>query len=207
MKKAINTVRVVLVLAVFTAIFAQLMYDLLYITTFDPANFFSFFTIQSNVFAATVLLISAYVGWKKPPSRRLEYFRGAVTTYMVVVGFVYFFLLRSEGLGPNITLPWVNFILHYLFPIYILLDWIVAPLAHKLRFSSALLWLIFPVAYLVYSLIRGAITGWYPYAFLDPHGPDGVAGIVIVGIAITLLCLGLTWLLTRKPASKKLKNS
>jgi hypothetical protein len=33
---------------------------------------------------------------------------------------------------------------------------------------DVLLWLIFPLAWLAFTLIRGAVDNWYPYPFLDP---------------------------------------
>ena len=188
-------------LAVFTAIVAQFIFGFLYVPNFKISNFFSFFTIESNTFAAVVLLISTYVGWKGKPSRKLEYFRGAATLYMVVVGVVYYLLLRGFEADLNTTLPWVNFILHYFFPVYMLIDWLVSPLAHKLRFKYGLVWLIFPLAYLAYSLIRGPIVNWYPYPFLNPNNEAGTTGIVIVSIGIAALCFVLTWVLTRKKAA------
>lgn len=198
MKKAITLVRILVVLLVFTAVISQFLYSLWYIPTFTPANFFSFFTIESNLFAATVLLISAYISFSGRPSRRLEYFRGAATLYMVVVGIIYFLLLRGFEASLNTTLPWVNFILHYVFPVAIVIDWVVTPLTHKLHFKYALVWLIYPLVYLVYSLIRGAIVNWYPYPFLNPTTDSGSNGVIIITISITILCTGLTWLITRK---------
>jgi hypothetical protein len=49
--------------------------------TFYPGNFFSFFTIQANILAATLLALTAIV----PQSERTALFdavRGAVTLYM-----------------------------------------------------------------------------------------------------------------------------
>ena len=207
MNKIISVARFAIVITVFTAIIAQVIHGTLNVAGFSPANFFSFFTVESSIFAAIVLLISAYVGLKSKPGRTLEYFRGAATLYMIVVGVVYFLLLRGTIATLNTPLPWVNFILHTLFPVYILIDWIVSPLAHALRFKKALLWLIFPLTYLIYSLIRGPIAGWYPYPFLNPNGLNGIGGVVGVVIAVALLCVGTTWFLTRKPARKELKNS
>ncbi|GAB3658105.1 hypothetical protein GCM10027596_14060 [Nocardioides korecus] len=49
---------------------------------FEAGNFFSYFTVQSNLLAAAVLLASSYA---VRPSRRLDVLRGANTVYMVVV--------------------------------------------------------------------------------------------------------------------------
>lgn len=49
-----------------------------------------------------------------------------------------------------------------------------------------LAWMVYPLAFLVYSWIRGAITGWYPYDFLNPTLPGGW-GVVLVTAGIVLV--------------------
>ena len=36
-----------------------------------------------------------------------------------------------------------------------------------MRWTSALWWLLVPLTFFAYSLIRGAIVDWYPYPFID----------------------------------------
>ncbi len=63
-----------------------------------------------------------------------------------------------------------------------------------IELHRALIWLVYPLLFAVYSLIRGPIVGWYPYPFLDPAhvGGYGVVALYCPGIAAgTLLC---TWL-------------
>lgn len=45
--------------------------------------------------------------------------------------------------------------------------------------------LLYPLAWVAFTVIRGILTNWWPYPFLDPAGPNGVGGVVayIVGIA------------------------
>ena len=53
--------------------------------------------------------------------------------------------------------------------------------------ARAALWvLVYPLAWVSFSLVRGALTGWWPYPFLNPTNPAGWAGVVeyIVGIAL-----------------------
>ncbi len=45
--------------------------------------------------------------------------------------------------------------------------------------------MVYPLAFLVYSWIRGALTGWYPYDFLNPTLPGGW-GVVLVTAAVVL---------------------
>ena len=92
-------------------------------------NFFSFFTILSNVGAVVVMLIGAAFlvtrdgadpGW-------FNLFRGSVATYMIVTGVVYNLLLRGIPLPQGTTLPWSNEVLHVVIPIVLLVDWLFAP--------------------------------------------------------------------------------
>jgi hypothetical protein len=65
--------------------------------------------------------------------------------------------------------------LRYVVPLLYLVDWLLFVPKARLRPRHALLWLGFPFVYGIYSLLRGAITGWYPYAYLDAgHSGYGV---------------------------------
>jgi hypothetical protein len=145
-------------------------------------NFFSFFTIESNLIAAAWALAV-------PSNGAL---RGAATLYMAITGIVFALLLAGFD---SLLLPWINVLLHDLFPAALVLAWLLEP--PELPSGDGRLivtWLAFPFAFGIYAEIRGAIVGWYPYPFLDPrwHGPVAVAG-AMAGIALlgSLLAFGL----------------
>ena len=94
------------------------------------------------------------------------------------------------------TLPWVNIALHYVMPAAVLIDWFMDLPNRRMQFKRALVWLVFPALYLVYSLVRGEAIGWYPYPFLDPAN-NGYEGVAVASIGILLGMLALTWLLTK----------
>ena len=62
-------------------------------------------------------------------------------------------------------------------------------------FRGGLIWLAYPLVYVVYSLIRGHVVDWYPYPFLDP-GPRGYTGVIQSGIGIALTAAVLVYVLT-----------
>jgi hypothetical protein len=130
------------------------------------SNFFSFFTVQSNLLVALLL---------------------------VTVG-VYVLLLSGNEQSLQTTIPFVNIVLHYVMPVLILLDWLVFPPQKRLSFRWSLLWLAYPVLYLVYSLVRGAFVDWYPYPFINPV-TSGWPNLIGIGFTIALGSLLLTWLL------------
>lgn len=149
---------------------------------FNPANHFSYFTVLSNVFAGVVALLGVF----SPVSAQI---RGAAVLYMTTTGIVYVILLR----GVDVQTPaYANWVLHVIVPVLVVVEWLLAPE----RTSRAWIWLSFPLAYLVYTLVRGPIVGWYPYPFLDPrtHGYAEVA-LTCVSVAVILgaLAVFVSW--------------
>lgn len=158
-------------------------------------NFFSFFTIESNLLAVGLLLAlgTASLRGTRGPGAGI---RGAVTLYMLVTGIIYVLLLSAFQRELQTTIPWVNTVVHYIMPIVMLADWCIDLPRRNILFSRAMLWLIYPFVYLTYSLVRGHFVSWYPYPFLnaDKHG------YLKVGISCAVIALGfvaLTWLLAR----------
>jgi hypothetical protein len=157
---------------------------------YDVVNFFSFFTNLSNLFAGCLFLMGIR-GVAAPGFAKLfDVLRLMAATNMVVVGIVFSVLLRGADLGS--LLPWVNWIVHYLMPIVVILDWIVAPPRHALGRRELLITLVVPLLYLAYVLIRGNFVGWYPYPFLNPANVGGYGGVAVyaVGVAAVFLIGG-----------------
>jgi hypothetical protein len=150
---------------------------------FNPANFFSFFTILSNLIAAAVLLVAA-ARWRSGRSRRPDLVRGGAVVYMAVTGIVYSLLLR--GADVDTALVWVNVVVHYLMPVVMVADWLIDPPAERLTYRRGLLWLAFPFMWTIYTVIRGAIVGWYPYPFLDPAN-GGYGSVALYSLAILVV--------------------
>ncbi len=160
-------------------------------------NFFSYFTNLSNLFAAVVLIFGAYqLSIRRESSVSGGAVRGAAAVNMVVVGLLFVVLLRDANLEG--LLPWINTVLHYVMPVAVLLDWLYQPPMTKLGVRDLLLWQVFPLLYMTYLLVRGALVGWYPYPFLNVAKMGGptvaayVFGIVVVFIFVSwsLLKLG-----------------
>lgn len=156
-------------------------------------NFFSFFTILSNILGTLVFLAGGAAlaaGRRSVP----DLLRGAAALYLVITGIVYGIALAHYD-TPEV-IPWVNVVVHRVTPAVFAADWLIDPPRRAPRFPRALVWLIFPLLYLLYTLLRGAVVDWYPYPFLDPrvHGYAAVAvGCVLVAAAF----LAVAWLLCR----------
>lgn len=160
---------------------------------YSIVNFFSYFTNLSNIFAAIVLLLGAFsLIQHRDPTVREDIIRGTSIVCMALVGIVFALLLRGQDLGS--LLPWINIVLHYIMPVVIVLDWLYQPPKTKLALKQAAYWLIFPSLYLAYSIIRGAIVGWYAYPFFDPAKSGGAGGVALYCVAILVVFSLLCWL-------------
>lgn len=181
MHKLLQLARLCLAVLVLAAIGQQLALHAAH--HFSFANFFSYFTVLSNLFAALVLLVSASVPTlsERPWLSLLRY---ASAVQMAIVGLVFALLLRNLDVG--LMQAWINTVLHYLMPVAVVLDWLLAPPPSPLARKALSKALVLPALYLVYTLLRGQQTGWFPYPFLNPANVGGSAGVALYAAAIAL---------------------
>jgi len=139
-----------------------------------------------------VVTIAALAGPAARSSVWLSQLRGAATLYMGITGMIFSLLL--SGADVQTPIPWVNSVLHYVFPLFIVIDWLVDRSVRPLSFRQGLIFLVYPVAYGAYALIRGPIVDWYPYPFLDPR-VHGYLYVTVMMIFVALVGLALAWLL------------
>jgi hypothetical protein len=130
-------------------------------------NFFSYFTILSNILVAAGLWAAALVAEKQPLAfLRRPAVRAAAVLYIATTGVVYVLLLRGLAtLGPWGLLA--DRILHYAMPLIYIGWWAAFAPKGRVGFAAVAAFLAFPVLYGAYSLVRGPLVGWYPYPFLD----------------------------------------
>lgn len=130
-------------------------------------NFFSYFTIVTNILAALVLTVPLI----RADSRlgrwcASEGVRAAVAMYIAVVGLTYHFLL-ADAWAPQ-GLAWLaNDLLHYVMPIAVVADWLLFTPKGRLRWIDPVKWLAFPLIYVVWTLVHGYASGWWPYWFMN----------------------------------------
>ncbi|MCY3007090.1 MAG: Pr6Pr family membrane protein [Planctomycetota bacterium] len=189
----LNLVRWVLVAFSVVAIFFQANH-LIAKGRFELGPFFSFFTIQANLIAIGVLVMEALGGLGLSDAQRAA-FRGASVLYLTMTGLVYAVLLSQLPMVKEIVHPLADGVHHLLMPLWVLFDWVVEPPRYRPGYRRSLWWLSYPLGFLFFSLIRGAITGWYPYPFLSPHEPGGWMAVGIVSGVILLISCGLIGLI------------
>lgn len=159
--------------------------------TFKAENFFSYFTIETNILVVITLLASA-VAIAAGKSGKFDLLRSATTVYILVVGIGFSVLLSGLKDVELTAVPWDNVVLHYIIPVALFADFMTDRPRRKLPFKKALLWLLFPIVYAIYALVRGGLTGWYPYPFLNPD-VSGAGSVVTTIVALFVLGLVLIW--------------
>jgi hypothetical protein len=186
--QAVTIVRAGSVALVLVAVVAQAL-ALADANVFDPTRFFAFFTIQSNLIGMAAF-IWVLLNGGRTRSRALELLRGAAAMYLTVTFLIVILLL--SGVDVQLQLGWVDFVLHKLFPVIVVLDWIVDPPTTRLAPRDTILWLVYPLIWTGLTLVRGAADGWYPYPFLDPaHGGYGQVAVTIVAVIVGFVVIAL----------------
>lgn len=129
--------------------------------------YLGFFTVLTNILAA---LAASLPLWARRSAAGRFFARpeaiGWVTVSIVFVGVAYYVLLRKVW-SPQGWQLLADVLLHYAMPLLFLLYSLIVLRGAALRWSAPLRWSLYPIAYFIYVLIRGALIGNYPYAFID----------------------------------------
>lgn len=163
---------------------------------FRPFEYFAYFSIVSAIFAGLLLLLTSVMAFKnQEETKRVEIARLSLTVAMIVVGVVYHALLSNVANdvrdGDYVWPVFPNEFIHTYAPILIVLDYLLSTKAFNIRLRAALWVAIFPLAWLVFSLIRGTLTNWWPYWFINPNEEAGIPGMLSYIGAITMFFLVL----------------
>lgn len=180
----VGVIRIAAGLLVLAAMITQIA-DQAINDVFVPTEYFSYFTIQSSMMNIVVLVSGGLLALRfRRDTVLYTGVRSAITVYAVLTAAVYNVLLRGIPAEGYVGVQWPNEVEHVWIPLYILIDWLFA--TGRARLGYRWLWLAvgFPLAWCAFTLVRGAVTGWYPYPFIDPAtgGWEGVA-TYILGLA------------------------
>ncbi len=156
--------------------------------------FFSFFTILTNIIAAvslTVVLTNLDTGLCRFCRRATTL--TAITGYIVIVGVIYNLILRSQW-KPEGLQKLVDEILHSIVPVLYLVFWLVFVPKQQLEWRNSISWLLYPLVYMAFIVIRGSISGIYPYPFIHA-GKLGYPRAILNGIGMFFCFLAISLLL------------
>ena len=152
--------------------------------------FFSFFTILSNILAVACFAAALLVG----RSKILAFFRSAkvqtaVALYMLVVAIIYIGMLEALWAPEGLMLV-LDRLLHYVMPALFLLHWLAFVRKGTASYGDIPEWLAFPALYVIYVMIRGALTGDYPYPTMDAGKlgyPAALGNIALIFVLFVVL--------------------
>ena len=160
-------------------------------------NFFSFFTVLTNTLAVVVL---SYALVQRDSAAKRFFLRPAIssgiTVSILVVGLAYSLLLRHLWQPEGFQLI-ADELLHDVMPVLFLIYWWRCVPKGSLRLKHIGAWMIYPLVYFAYALLRGDLLGQYQYPFIDvdtlgyPQVFVNAAGILAGFIVIAFAVLGL----------------
>lgn len=118
---------------------------------------------------------------------------------------VYFILRHLTNLTGWDLVP--DVILHYVMPVLFIIDWLFFVPKESLKAKDGLVWLAFPIVYLVWTFIHGAYYGFYPYPFLNV-GELGLTQALLneAGLLVIFLILGLALVTGGRLFDKRLRS-
>lgn len=151
---------------------------------------FSFFTIQSNLFVlGTSIALALNV---HRDGRLWRVLRFDALLGIIITGLVYETILAPlvhlEGWALVATIGF-----HYISPWATLIGWLIFGPRPRTTWATTALAFIWPLLWLVYTFVHGAVTGWYPYPFLDVNtigfaeSVRNSAIVLVIGIMIAVV--------------------
>ncbi|CAN5176401.1 Pr6Pr family membrane protein [soil metagenome] len=150
-------------------------------------RFFAYFTVESNLLIAIATITLARDPRRDGTGWRVLRLAGLVA--ITVTAVVHFFLLR-----PLLDLDGLDLVadkaLHMVVPAFAIIGWVVFGPRPRISGRTVGLALLFPLVWAAWTMLFGALDGWYPYPFLDPD-EDGWAPVVIALGGITVFFLGV----------------
>lgn len=155
-------------------------------------EFFSYFTILTNMLAAAALTAplvapgSTFAAWAERSGPR-----AAIATYLAITAVVYHTMLAWQW-DPQGLRKVSDTILHTITPIAFLVDVALRGGQGPARWIVAAKAMAFPALFGVWTLAHGALTTWYPYPFMNvaKRGyPKVLLTMVEMSVAFALVAL------------------
>ncbi|WP_236196444.1 Pr6Pr family membrane protein [Pseudomonas glycinae] len=160
-------------------------------------SFFSYFTVLTNTLVAVVLTCA--VTERESAARRWflqPWVSSGIAVSIAVVGLAYSILLRHLW-HPQGWQFVADELLHDVMPLLFLAYWWLCVPKGSLRLKHLPLWLIYPLVYFAYALLRGHLLGAYAYPFIDvallgyPQVFVNAGGILLGFVLMALLVIGI----------------
>ncbi|MEJ2856129.1 MULTISPECIES: Pr6Pr family membrane protein [unclassified Saccharothrix] len=166
-------------------------------------NVFCFFTIQSNVL---VLVTSALLAANPDrPSTLFRALRLDGVLAIAVTGVVFHTVLKGLHALTGAA-AFADFLLHTMSPVLCVIGWLAFGPRGAIT-GRVIGWsVVFPLAWLAFTLVRGAVIDWYPYPFVNVTALGygrvllNCAAVAVLFLALAAGALWLDRLMSRKQA-------
>lgn len=160
-------------------------------------NFFSFFTVLTNTLAVVVL---SYAQVSRDSAAKRFFLAPVISSgiavSILVVGLAYNLLLRHLWQPEGFQFI-ADELLHDVMPVLFFIYWWRCVPKGDLRLKHIGGWVIYPLVYFAYALLRGDLLGQYQYPFIDvstlgyPQVFVNAGGILMGFVLIALAVVGL----------------
>ncbi|MDO8336867.1 MAG: Pr6Pr family membrane protein [Microcella sp.] len=183
-RRVVGALRLLAALVGVLALVARFQYGLGF-SVFIASNFFGYLTVQSNIAAIALGIVSGAIALRRSRDPVwMPVARVAILSWMLVAGLV-FALLASQAAtrGYRLDVPFSDQLLHFVLPAWLLIDWLLSPGERRTDPRVLLIVVGYPLGWGLVTLVRGAIVGWYPYFFLDPDQVSGTVELLAYGAA------------------------
>jgi hypothetical protein len=160
-------------------------------TSLRLSRLVEYFTVDSLVVVCISTGLLAADAWADRAFVRRLRFVGV--TSMAVLTIVYATLIHQGPGAQNTSAFGIHALPHYVIPVMVILGWFAFGPTGWVDRQAAALSVLFPVAWTTVALTRGAVTGYYPYRFMDveaiglPRACVNLAGVFTLVVATTLI--------------------
>jgi hypothetical protein len=151
-------------------------------------GYLSFYTILTNLFLVLIYLSDL----TKAP--RLGWFREQTTRTMmagvILLVMVFYHVMLSGLWSPEGWHKVADVLLHYVTPVFFLLWWWIFSEHGGVRMRDIPIMLLPSLVYVIYTLVRGAMIGTYPYPIFEVGQlgyPQVLVNIAVVAVALVML--------------------
>lgn len=146
-------------------------------------NEFCYFTIQSNLLVVvTCLLVAAHQGHL---GRALAVARLTALVCITITGIVYYALLASQNHDTGVALVG-DYLCHLVSPVLCIATFVLFGVRGSLSPARPTWVLVYPVAWVAFSLLRGGATGFYPYDFIDASQNGYISVFVTIAVIFAI---------------------
>lgn len=163
----------------------------------------SYFTIECNVLVLVLAASHAH-----HPDRDGRLWR--VLHVDALLGIAITGVVFSTVLAPIVRVSGLafatNVVFHYVTPVAVVLGWLVFGPRPRVDRPALLAAAVWPAAWIAWTMAHGAVTGWYPYPFMDVDRlglavtARNIAFVVAGAVVVGLL---LWWADRRIPAGER----